>query len=206
MGKSKRKMKNKKKKREKNVEEIITNSILKELLFVQEMHAETSIDYFHKMYPDKYQFLLAKDHLEFEDVVFQGSSAEELCVYSIEEMDEPSNWYGWLRFKRKFDYDILYVLKHKAETEDNLAFKFCDFMNSSLRKNKDQKESLTEWKEAKFCLHEMEPYVLFYTLEADISYFGVGQPACDTCIGKGMDVLSYQGRPVEVIHPSSMVA
>ena len=58
------------------------NSLLKGILFVQEMNKYNNIDHFYKAFPQKYRFLFMRRNQE-DEIMFQGSTAENLAMYMI---------------------------------------------------------------------------------------------------------------------------
>ena len=69
----------------KKVAEETLNNVLKGLLFVQEMHLNSSVGPFFEQHQEKYNFLFNRGSSQ-DQIIFQGSSAEGLTVLRIEEI------------------------------------------------------------------------------------------------------------------------
>ena len=79
------------------------NSLLKGLLFAQEMFEDSSIEFFVARYPEKYGFIMGsmEDMPDYQETLFQGSTAEGLARFGIEEKDAERQ-YAFMRFERYF--------------------------------------------------------------------------------------------------------
>ena len=99
----------------KNVSQTVLNNILKGLLFAQEMHVHTSMDFFFKQNQEKYNFLFNRGSNR-DEIIFQGSSAEGLTILRIEEISNVKSAasYAQLKWKRCFDFDVLCVQNHEV--------------------------------------------------------------------------------------------
>ena len=183
------------------------NVLLKGLLFVQDMYKVNNIEYFSNKFPEKYDFLFKRGD-DTDEVIFQGSTAENLAIYRIEEKGNPEVWIHQLRWSRGFDYDVMYVKKDEIIDEcSEYIHIMCDIMNS-------KKIGLNEWKEAEFCKHEKEPLVMMRVPDKGdqcgilIEHVGIVQPACEKCVslhktnfGVRQKTTDYNGRIAVIKHP-----
>ena len=146
-------------------------------------------------------------------MVFQGSTAEGLAIYQIQEQPKPESCVGQMRWVTVYDYDIMFVKKKEVLDDYSLYFKafyvFC-VLNSS--KGYNAKEL---WKEAKFCKHDQEPFVMVRIKDKNdplgnmVEHVGIFQPACKVCIEgqsqSGHKNMNYQGRVFKIIAPGEFL-
>ena len=167
----------------------LLNILMKGILFVQEMYDEnwSLMETFHEKVPEKYDFLFKRGDLE-DSIIFQGSAAEGLVVYRIEKTD-PGTWWNGLRHARESDYDIMHV-NNDITVLDNTEHYMPAlnwFFTSNSNGGREMEKALKLWKEAEFCLHEKEPWVML-PLNDKCSPYGVvehvtlTQPACKKCV------------------------
>ena len=169
----------------------LLNALMKGVLFVQDMHDPNwnLIDTFHQQFPDKYDFMFRRG-APSDTVIFQGSAAEGLVVYGIEERDPEAYWYG-LRYCRQFDYDVMTVKNDIVVLDEESQYvpAVTYYLNAHINEGLDSEEALKMWTEANFCFHDKEPLIMT-TINDFSNFFGVVdhvilvQPACKECENK----------------------
>ena len=135
--------------------------------------------------PEKYSFLFSHGE-ESDSMVFQGSTAKGLAIYQIKETPDPEAYVGQMRWMTGYDYDIMFVKRKEVLDDYSLYFKaFCVFYVINLLNGYNAKEI---WREAKFCLHNQEPFVMVRIKDKNdplgnmVEHVGIFQPACNVCI------------------------
>ena len=166
----------------------LMNALMKAVLFVQEMYDKdwTHIDAFREKFPEKYDFMFKRGDRN-DTVIFQGSAAEGLVIYSIVERDPEVFWYG-LRYTRRFDYDVMTVKNDIVVLDEDSQYMpaVTYFLNDHTKECRDADEAMKMWTEADFCHHEKEPLIMT-TIDEFSNPFGVVdhvmlvQPACKKC-------------------------
>ena len=166
----------------------LMNALMKGVLFVQDMYDKdwTHMDAFFEKFPEKYDFMFRRGD-PGDTVIFQGSAAEGLVIYGIEELDPETYWYQ-LRYSRQFDYDVMTVKNDIVVLDEDSQYEpavLC-FLNGNIKEGCDAKDTMKMWTEADFCQHENEPLVTT-TINEFSNPFGVVdhvmliQPACNKC-------------------------
>ena len=169
----------------------VLNILMKGILFVQEMYDQNwcLMETFHEKFPDKYDFLFERGN-PADTIIFQGSASEGLVVYRVNRRD-PGTWYNGLRHAGDFDYDVMHVNNDVTVlcNEEHFMPALNYFLGANSNGGRDMAKAQELWKEAKFCLHEKEPWVML-PLHDKTSPYGIvehvtlSQPACHKCVEK----------------------
>ena len=110
--------------------------------------------------------------------LFQGSTAEGLCIFKILERN-PENNYDGISWNCGFDIDIMHIdnnINIIDYHEFDIKYRF--FLES---------RSPEEWASPDFCEHEKEPLVRYNitntkTQTSLFQFVGLLRPACDECL------------------------
>ena len=165
------------------------STCLKGILFVQEMYdaGKSSIENLHKELPEKYDFLFRRGNKD-DTIIFQGSTAEGLAIYRIEENQNPEDWIHNLRWDRHFDYDLMSVKNKKVLHNFQYQQAMSCFMAKHSQGGQNMARALKLWKEARFCLHDKEPLLVQGIFDENdplgmlAEHVIILQPACTTCV------------------------
>ena len=182
------------------------NTLLKGILFVQEMYneEESDMETIYSQEQEKYQFMFERGD-QSDRMMFQGSTAEGLAIYKMKERGH-EGMFNNLRWARHFDYDLMYI-KNQEVVDENSVFgpSSMAYVAANSKGGEDVEGALALWKEAKFCKHELEPLVMMKMVDKNDSlglmaeYVDIRQPGCNDCAdpNKAHD---YNGRVMKVIN------